>query len=182
MRRAGALSRLALAICLALRASGSVAAPCMQDILAGEVRVDADHTWTVGLPVEVKARKADRVLVLNALGQEAWIPSRSVVSTRRFMPVDPWLHEDKLEAGDGDYEATYHVNRDGTFSVEETDFVAKTETYRMVTRRGRFYGWGQLFWARRPGECLYSSRVFVKASNGRMCWQGYMDGRCGRGP
>lgn len=163
---------LFLAAFLTLCSGHSIAARCDQDwVMVKTFPLTSNTELTIGQPVKITGRDKNMVLVEST---NTWVPASHVLPIREFRPVDQWPHKKKLKAADGDYDAAYAVNPDGTFVVKETAFNAKDETYRPVRRTGRFYSMGNLYWAKIGNQCPTADRMFVKSPGKGICWQGYM--------
>lgn len=164
--------RFFLTIALTLSHVHSIAAYCENDwIMVKTFPLTPNTELAIGEPIKILKREGKSVLIENA---NVWVPANYVLSVKRFRPVTQWPYKKKLVAGNGDYDATYIVNRDGTFVVKESEFNPKDETYKYVPRKGQFYSVRNLYWAKINNQCVYADRIFVNSHVKGICWQGYM--------
>jgi hypothetical protein len=138
----------------------------------------------IGEAVKIQKIAGDSMLVQGAT-YAGWVPVEQVIRMQNFHPMREWPGPKTLEVGDGDYHptytATYTFGSDGTYSVTESEQTT-SKMYRTVSRAGRLHSFGNIIWAKRSDVPFYSSHIFVRTENGKLCWQRHMDGRCGVSP
>ena len=134
----------------------------------------------IGESVKIQKIAGDSMLVQSAK-YAGWVPVEQVVRMQSFRPLREWRGPKTIAVGDGDYDATYTFASDGTFSVTESE-PTTNKMYRTISRTGRLHSSGNFVWAKRSDAPFYSSQIFVRTENGKLCWQRYMDGRCGVSP
>jgi len=134
----------------------------------------------IGEAVKIQKIMGDSMLVQGATFA-GWVPVEQVIRMQNFRPIHKWPGPKTLAVGDGDYDATYTFASDGTFSVTESE-PTTNKMYRTISRTGRLHSSGNFVWAKRSDAPFYSSQIFVRTENGKLCWQRYMDGRCGVSP